>query len=64
MTLFYDSENDFCDRHPRLCTSEVPGINLVEEALNVIDDRAEYDEQLYERYELNFESDRPEFCAI
>ena len=54
MTLLYDSENDFCDRHPRLCTSKVPGLDLSEETKS--------DE--YERYELQFESDRPEFCEL
>jgi hypothetical protein len=50
MTLFYETENDFCDRHPKLCTSEVPGISLIEEPP---DD--EYHEEAYSRYECSDE---------
>ena len=31
MTLLYETENDLCDRHPKLCTSKVPGLELSDE---------------------------------
>ena len=57
MTLLYEPENDLCDRHPKLCTSEVPGINLLE---------VTEDDEEYSRYECSDEVIGCElgFCEI
>lgn len=49
MTLLYDAENDFCDRHPSLCSDAVKPAELEQECFT---------------YEDLTDNDKPEFCQI
>jgi hypothetical protein len=58
MTLLYDDSLEFCDKHPGLCQLMGQG-----EPCQVEPGPATVEPD-YERYELGFESDRPEYCQI
>lgn len=61
MTLLYDAENDFCDRHPSLCSAQVSA--AVYSGFWKEDEVKAETEDCF-RYEDLTEGDKPEACQI